>query len=431
MTVNYKNVSKRIFDLLTGTNRKFIMGDKDAKKTLDPNEAVRFFIEDLHSLIFIDDKNGEVNLNVSNQSDPDDIELLKNAVKNTAEHYMLKFSVKNFGKKLQPKNFAFMNVEHVDESFSPMSGTTRSSYQNTGSARLIIRHSKPVNEEIRGARSRSIKSIYIENASGERFQFPMRWLTGARSMARHIAEGGYPYDERGQMILGLCEQYASLRKFVRHANGQGFINEETSDLVEMANTRSEEILRAVRTNNFESIKYQPVKLSEDDDVSPITAKFTRHTVNQAVESAAPFLYSMIKEREQLESSQKALRDLVSLVDSSPKFDISDLDENDPDNPINLTFDDHDAKLKHLARYISDHLTNPEHKDVITTAAEHYGSMDVEGKNTFNSAIRNLIRKSKSVNTEHVETRSLDESVFDLVRGVSQKYSVKSVLTKQK
>lgn len=431
MSVNFKNVSKRIFDLLTGTDREFIMGDDSAKKTLDPNEAVRFFVKDLNSLIFVDTTNNTIDLSVSNQADPDAVEFLKNGIKNTAEHYMLKFTVKNFGKKLEPKNFAFMNVEQVDESFSPMSGTTRSSYQNTGSARLIIRHSKPVNEEIRGARSRSIKSIYIENAHGERFQFPMRWLTGARSMARHIAEGGYPYDERGQMILGLCEQYASLRKFVRHANGQGFINEETSDLVEMANTRSEEILRAVRTNNFESIKYQPVTLSEDDDISPITAKFTRHTLSQAVESAAPFLYSMVKEREQLESSQKALRDLVSLVDSAPKFDIRDLDQHDPDNPINLTFDDHDAKLKHLARYIGDHLEDQSHKDVIDTAAEHYASMDVEGKNTFNSAIRNLIRKSKSVNKEHVETRSLDESVFDLVRGVSQKYSVKSVLTKQK
>lgn len=429
MTVNYKNVSKRIFDLLTGTDRKFIMGDDSAKKTLNPNEAVRFYVEDLHSLIFVDQPNGKIDLSVSNQADPDSIEQLKNAVKNTAEHYMLGFTVKNFGKKLEPKNFAFMNVEHVDESFSPMSGTSRSSYQSTGTARLIIRHSRPVNEEIRGSRSRSIKAIYIENAMGERFQFPMRWLTGARTMARHIAEGGYPYDERGQMILGLCEQYASLRKFVRHANGQGFINEETSDLVEMANTRSEEILRAIRTNNFESIEYRPVQLSETDDVSEITNKFTRHTVSQAVESAAPFLYSMVKEREQVEMSHRALKDLIDLVDNKPKFDIKDLDEHDPDNPINLTFTDHDAKLKHLARYISDHLEDQEEKNVIDSAAEHYASMDKDSKNQFHDAIRNLIRKSKSVNKEHVETRSLEETVFDLVRGASQKYSVKSVLTK--
>jgi len=132
MTVNYKNVSKRIFDLLTGTDRKFIMGDDSAKKTLNPNEAVRFYVEDLHSLIFVDQANGKVELSASNHADPDAIDQLKNAVKNTAEHYMLGFTVKNFGKKLEPKNFAFMNVEQVDESFSPMSGTSRSSYQNTG-----------------------------------------------------------------------------------------------------------------------------------------------------------------------------------------------------------------------------------------------------------------------------------------------------------
>jgi len=59
-----------------------------------------------------------------------------------------------------------------------------------------------------------------------------------------------------------------------------------------------------------------------------------------------------------------------------------LDEHDPDNPINLTFTDHDAKLKHLARYISDHLADTEEKNVIDSAAEHYVSMDTDSKNQF-------------------------------------------------
>jgi len=428
MTINFSNVSKRIFDVLTGTNREFIMGDSDSVKTLDPNTATRFYVKDLHSLIFIDNVNSEIQFNASNLADTEKLENLKNAIQKTAQHYMLKFNAKTFGKKLEPKNFAFMNVE---ESFSPMSGSTKSSYQKVGSGtRLIIRHTKAVNEEVRGARSRSIRAIYIENVQGERFQFPMRWLTGARSMAKHIAEGGLPYDDTGKKILGLCEQYASLRKFVRHANGQGFINEDTQDLVEMANTRSEEILRAIRTNKFESVKYEMFTLSEDDDVSSIRDKFTRHTINQAVENATPYLYHMIKEREQTEHGSEALHNLVDMVDKQSEFTIKDLDQNDPENPLNLTFNDSEAKIKHLAKYVSDHLEDQSHKDTVVKAAEHYGRLDVEQKNQFHGAIRNLIRKTNSVNTEQTENYSLDEDAFSLVKQISKSFTVESILTKR-
>ena len=44
-----------------------------------------------------------------------------------------------------------------------MTGTTRSSYENLDKTRLIIRHSGPVDENVPGARSRHINSLYIEN----------------------------------------------------------------------------------------------------------------------------------------------------------------------------------------------------------------------------------------------------------------------------
>ena len=106
------------------------------------------------------------------------------------------------------KDFAYQTA--VAESVQ-MSGTTKSSYQNFSGSKLIIRHTKSVNEEQRGARSRSIKAIYVENKNGERFQFPVKWLTGARAMARHVAEGGVPHDEVGTKIRDLSEEYVTLK----------------------------------------------------------------------------------------------------------------------------------------------------------------------------------------------------------------------------
>ena len=71
MAVNYKNVTNRIFDLLVGSDYEVLMGDDDAKKTLDPNSAVRFYIQDLHSMVFLDKAEDKLKLYVSNDQDED------------------------------------------------------------------------------------------------------------------------------------------------------------------------------------------------------------------------------------------------------------------------------------------------------------------------------------------------------------------------
>ena len=68
----------------------------------------------------------------------------------------------------------------------------RISYQKIGEARIVIKHTEGVNQESAAGRTRSIGKIYIESAEGERFIYPFKHLSGARAMARHVAEGGKP-----------------------------------------------------------------------------------------------------------------------------------------------------------------------------------------------------------------------------------------------
>ena len=133
MAINYKNVTNRIFDLLVGRDYEILMGDDDAKKTLNPNEAVRFYIQDLHSMVFVDKKTDTIKLYVSNGQDNDVVETLIDSMQKTADHFMMKFSAKNYGRKLEPKDFAFQVA--VKESFN-MSGTSKSSYQKIGRAHV-------------------------------------------------------------------------------------------------------------------------------------------------------------------------------------------------------------------------------------------------------------------------------------------------------
>ena len=75
-------------------------------------------------------------------------------------------------------------------------GSLKTSYQPLDNVKLVVKHTKPVNEEIRGSRSRNISKIFIQ-ANEERFLFPSKNLQGARAMARHIYNGGVMHDAIG------------------------------------------------------------------------------------------------------------------------------------------------------------------------------------------------------------------------------------------
>ena len=71
---------------------------------------------------------------------------------------------------LDKRDYQFLAANRNDITMeSMMYGTSKTSYQNIGGARLAIKHSSPVNPE---RRTQHVNSIYIESAEGERFKYP-------------------------------------------------------------------------------------------------------------------------------------------------------------------------------------------------------------------------------------------------------------------
>jgi len=99
-------------------------------------------------------------------------------------------------------------------------GSTKSSYQQIGNSKLIIRHTDPVDESKQGSRWRRIRNIFIETKLGERFAYPHPHIAGARAMARHLANNGRLNDDIGGAILRMSEDYIQLKqanKMLKHA----------------------------------------------------------------------------------------------------------------------------------------------------------------------------------------------------------------------
>jgi hypothetical protein len=223
-------LGEEIFQILKGSGKSLTLFNEDGKVVYDPSNASRMFVEPDKMMISIvrDGYNSSVCLYISSGTDLNESNLTKliTTLRTTSTRYNMLFNVKKFGYQLAPRDFSYltatesvMDVRNVVE--NQLYGTTKSSYQKIGNARLVIRHSASVNEEKRGARGRHINALFVENNMGERFRYPHIHLSGGRAMAFHISQGGTFHDSVGQNIIGLSEQYyhlSNIRHYIRSNN---------------------------------------------------------------------------------------------------------------------------------------------------------------------------------------------------------------------
>jgi hypothetical protein len=128
-----------------------------------------------------------------------------------------------------------------------MTGSTKTSYQPLDNIKIIVRHKKPVNEEVRGSRSRNIHSILIQKGD-ERFKMQENSLKAARAMARHMHNGGEMFDQVGQTITEMAAEYRKLQEFVRYVRSAKLVNEDNERYVSLAMENIEHI-----KHNFDRI----------------------------------------------------------------------------------------------------------------------------------------------------------------------------------
>lgn len=224
-----------------------------------------------------------------------------------AKSRLLKFDVQNIGKdNLDKRDYQFKaNKKELPIMESKMFGTNRISYQNLGEARLIVKHSQPINPAIAAGRSMHIQSIYVENMDGERFKYPYKHLTGARALAEHIKHGGNPYDAIGKHIIGLSEELNQLRKFKGYVNRQEQISESMGSVTDRVLQRIDEVKKEFtnlqRTSYYEqfveSFKEKEEKLIPESVMNDWIDRLTIKSFNEDLKSVFPYLYDILDENE--------------------------------------------------------------------------------------------------------------------------------------
>jgi hypothetical protein len=150
-------------------------------------------------------------------------------LKNFATRNLLTFDLKN----LNRLKYTMQSMSAISEGLAKgYYGNKRVSYSDQPKkTRLVIKHSRPLGED--EARYRYIESLFIETDAGERFKLPFTKLVGGRAMARHISEGGTPYDEFGKHIAEMVNEMSVLSRFVRSVKHKEYSG-ESADMVEAA-----------------------------------------------------------------------------------------------------------------------------------------------------------------------------------------------------
>jgi len=159
--------------------------------------------------------------------------------------------------------------------------------------RIMIRHNRDLAEG--EPRYRAIESIYVENAAGERFRVPSRSLTHGRMLARHIAEGGTPYDAFGQHITTMVSEMHTLSKFIRAAHAREN-TDSAAGMLESA-VRHYQDLKAKAKRMISRRGYIEARDSFDPTASTpseatvdeIREMFVQQAIDPRIESALPVL----------------------------------------------------------------------------------------------------------------------------------------------
>lgn len=230
-----------------------------------------------------------------------------------AKDRLLNFDVQNIGKSNMDKRDYEFQAKRKEEPVMPqepvmeskMYGNARMSYQDLGEARLVVKHTQPVNFDLAAGRTMHIDSIYIENAQGERFRYPYKHLNGARALAEHIKAGGNPYDSIGKHICNLSEELASLRKFKGYVSRQEQISEAMGNVTDRVIERIEEIKETIQKLQrpayyeafVEAFEEQEEQMIPEAVANDLIDRLTIRTFNEELKSVFPYIYKFVDESE--------------------------------------------------------------------------------------------------------------------------------------
>jgi hypothetical protein len=264
---------------------------------------------------------------------------------------------------MNKKDAEMYSVDELKEGkMSKLAGSTKSSYQRVGENRIIIRHVGPIDEEKMGSRTRNIKAIYIENASGERFLVKENSLIGARILAHHMSAGGNLMDDFSNHLYTMIREMRDLKSFVLGSRNKVFESDDANQMVSAATEYYKALRETVRSLStgrgyaryLES--FDP-KIDETNiDAEALKEKFVIRTFNEKFEAALPHIAKAYQKK--ILEQNALYGSAQNYIDGETKFGLT---ESDVELYKSMKFESGQALSKKVLEHIASLLQGTDSK----------------------------------------------------------------------
>ena len=423
------NISEELFDKIRSRVANIKLGNSEGEVTTEPGQARFFEFNFKHRDLPV----GAVTISI-NEEDKLQVyfpnSMVEDADSSSADAWygflkeLSKFSARNMlnyethnvtKERLDKKDYKFLTQRNQDEVMeNRLHGTSQKSFLEQGKAKLIIQHSKTVDETKMGARSRNISAIYIENTDGERFKFANNYLPGARAMARHVSNEGHTRDERGTHIVEIMQEMQQLKQFVRSAKSNNYVTEEAQDVIEAATDRYyglKDTLKAISNatgydSYFENWVPDVIEV-EEDDINDLKTKLTRQVFDDRMADTLPSVSRALALRAKTKEAKMdkdaetrsddeldaevagRANDVVSLANSSENIQVfkNEADEQELKNYFNVMKNsdmETSKKNRNLVINVIEYISNNHVDDRMAVVL---GGIDYDDKAQYEAAIK--------------------------------------------
>jgi len=231
-------------------------------------------------------------------------------IRQFAKSHMLGFDVRNLNHPTITKR----DIEPMFEStFSPIEGSVKTSKQSLDNATLVIKHSARIDPAIKNARSRKIDRIYVTTRSGEKFLLPFKMLLAARAMARHVNNGGTPYDAIGKNITQMVEELVSLRRFARTLQHKNLNPEQSTAIVSVQN-RVDAIKRTLTSlisDRGYSTNHAQLQVDDTEYTDEYSDLFDGVDLDEKNTEALPYVIKSYNNRPTISPEEEQLTEWIS------------------------------------------------------------------------------------------------------------------------
>lgn len=409
---NLEKIAEELFNKIRGRYPSITLGDEESTITNVPDKA-RFFDFDFKEGVKVN-----VTLDTESLTILYNNELIENSpdtvksnwynfmkeMRTFAKKRMLKFDTRDITKtNLDKRDYQYLSTNRPGDetmSESKMYGTSKTSFQDIGNAKMIVKHRGPVDFENPAGRTQRIDSIYIESADGERFKYPFRHLNGARAMATHVSEGGNQYDSFGKHIVSLSEELSKLRTFKTYMNRSNVMAEGLAGYMDIVNERIETVKETVfklqrpthYKEAFESFEETVMEEVPEDVSSNWIDELTIRQFNEELKSVFPYIYNLVKEN--TKPTELGPNDLLGEFDSPDETEESTTEDD-------MSTDMEDEYASHL--------------DNVVANSKHEQGPEIEEGNEFAQKVQILKAKGAKPGTKFKTSDGEEHTLEDAIR----------------